>query len=106
MAWDSLQQQPATTSLALVEPDILHLYHQLSYRGRPQVRGRFALGPSGQPTVFDLAVTDPHWENVVLAQGSRTLRQADSPFLLTISLGEPLGLYCYKLIAAVIPIPP
>ena len=53
-----------------------------------------------------LVVTDPHWENLILAQGSRTLRQTDAAFLLTISVGEPLGLFCYKLIAAVIPLPP
>jgi hypothetical protein len=102
----SLQQQSAAASLALIAPDDLNLYHQLSYRGRPQARGRFSLGTGQQTIVYDLVVTDPHWENETIQRGPRTLRQTDAKYLMTISLGEPLGLYCYKLIAAIIPLPP
>lgn len=104
--WAVLQQQPATASLALATPSTLDLYHQLSLSSRPQVRGRFALGPVGQPVLYDLVVTDPRWKNRVLAQGPQTLRQADKPFAVTISLSEPFGLHCYKLIAAICFLPP
>ncbi len=100
------QQQHATASLTLIAPDTIDLYHQLSYRGRPQARGRFSLGSGAKATLYDLVITDPYWEGVVIQQGPRTLRQADAKFLVTISLGEPFGLDCYKLIAAIIPLPP
>jgi hypothetical protein len=106
VSYASLQQQPATASLALIAPDTIDLYHQLSYRGRPQARGRFTLGVGAQASLYDLAITDPRWEGVVIYQGHRILRQAETKFLVTISLGEPFGLNCYKLIAAIIPLPP
>jgi len=107
VSYASLQHQNATASLALLAPDELYLYQQLSYRGKPQARGRFSLGTGGQAALYDLAITDPHWENVVIQQPNpRTLRQADDKFLVTISLGEPFGLECYRLIAAIIVLPP
>lgn len=102
----SFQQQNADASLALIAPDSIELYHQLSYSGRPQARGRFSLGTGRQASVYDLVVTDPLWEQVIIHQGPRTLRQANSKFLVTISIGEPFGLNCYKLIAAIIELPP
>jgi hypothetical protein len=99
-------QQPATTSLTLIAPDSIDLYHQMSYRGRPQARGRFSLGAGATASLYDLAITDPLWESLVIQQGPCTLRQTEGKFLVTISLGEPFGLECYKLIAAVIPLPP
>lgn len=101
----SFQQQHATASLALIAPDSIDLYQQLSYSGRPQARGRFALGTGSQASVYDLVVTDPRWEQFVIHQGAWTLRQADSKFLVTISMGESFGLNCYKLIAAIIVLP-
>lgn len=102
------QQQPATASLALLAPDSIDLYHQLSYRGRPQARVHFTLGSGGQLCHYDLAITDPAWEARVIQQPPFTLRQLDAKFLLTISLGEPFGMvpYCYKLAAAIILLPP
>jgi hypothetical protein len=105
IACASFQQTPLTTSLALIAPATLDLYHQLSYSGRPQARGRFFLGQGSSATLYDLAITDPIWEPVVVQQGFRILRQTESKFLLTISLGEPFGLNCYKLIAAIILLP-
>jgi hypothetical protein len=104
--YSSFQQQPAAASLALIAPDTMELYHQLSYRGKPQARGRFTLGQGTKANLYDLVVTDPSWEGIVIHQGPRTLRQSDAKFLVTISLGEPLGLNCYKLIAAIILLPP
>ncbi len=102
----SFQQQPATASLALVAPPLLDLYQKPNYQGQPQVRGCFSLGQTRLPSHYDLALTDPHWENAVIGQGPRRLRQTDGRFLVTTSLGEPFGSDCYKLIAAIILLPP
>jgi len=81
------------------------VYHQ-TFHGKQRVRGQFSLGDGGQAALYDLSITEPHWEELVIQQGPRTLRQVDHRFVLTISLGEPYGLDCYKLIAAIIPLPP
>jgi hypothetical protein len=103
-----LEQQHAAASLALVAPDEVFVYHQRDARGRtrPQARGRFWLGPSATAHLYDLPITDPRQEPLVIQRGAQTLSQADGRFLLTISMGEPFGLDCYKLIAAIIPLPP
>ena len=92
-------------SLALVAPDEVSLYEQMSTMGRAQVRGRFTLSHGGRARLYDLSLTDPHWRNRVSNHGPQVLRQTDGRFLLTISLGEPLGLYCYKLVAAIVVLP-
>ncbi len=104
--YSNFQQQAATTSLALIAPETIDLYDQQSYGGRKQARGRFFLGQGPQATIYDLVITDPIWEAVVIQQGFRILRQSETKFLVTISLGEPFGLNCYKLIAAIILVPP
>jgi hypothetical protein len=102
----NLQQQPSgLSSLALVAPESLELYHQQSFSGRPQARGRFFLGNGAHGILYDLVITDPVWEPIILQQSSRTLRQTDSKFLVTVSLSEPFGMYCYKLIAAIVLLP-
>lgn len=102
----SFQQQPAATSLALIAPDRIELYQKTSFSGRPQARGRFALGLGQHTTVYDLVITDPFWEGVILRQQTRqTLQQSKIKFLVTVSLSEPFGADCYKLIAAVIRLP-
>jgi hypothetical protein len=100
-----LQHLSGLSSLALVAPDSLELYHQQSFSGRPQARGRFSLGSGANRTLYDLVITDPVWEPVILQQNMRTIRQTDSKFLVTVSLSEPFGLNCYKLIAAIILLP-
>lgn len=104
--YSSFQQQHAAVSLALVAPESIDLYHFPTPRGTPQVRGRFFLGTGSQAFIYDLAVTDPRWEANVIHQGPRILRQGDGKFVLTISLSEPFGRYCYKLIAAIVVLPP
>jgi len=107
VSYASFQQQNATVSLALIAPNSIYLYRQLSYSGRPQARGRFSLGTGNQASVYDLVVTDLHWEQFVIHQGTWTLQQADSKFLVTISMGERFQHdgNCYKLIAAIIVLP-
>lgn len=104
--YDSFQQQAATSSLALIAPNRIDLYPQISYRGKPQARGRFSLGPHSCATLYDLVITDPEWEATVIHQGTRTLWQTHGKFLITVSMGEPFGLNCYKLIAAITVLPP
>lgn len=106
VSYAQLQQQHAATSLALIAPDTLSLYHQVSYRGKPQARGRFTLGSGAQATLYDLAITDPLWESKIIHHGPCILQQSNHKFLTVISMGEPFGLYCYKLLAAVILLPP
>ena len=101
-----LQQHPVSTSLALVAPKELELYHQLSYSGRPQVRARFTLGSGARATTYNLSVTDPTWESRVISGGPKVFRNPADRALATVSLGEELRGFCYKLIAAVILIPP
>lgn len=100
------QQHPAAASLALVAPEEVSLYHQPGYHGRTQARGRFSLGMGNQKPLYDLVITDPRFETMVMREGPGTLSQSYRRFLLTISLGEPCGLNCFKLIAAVIFLPP
>jgi hypothetical protein len=99
------EKRQATASLALVAPSAVDFYRNTNSTGKQRVRGRFRLGDANNGQVYDLGVTDLQCERVVLRQGDQTLRQADAKFLLTISLGEPLASYCYKLIAAVIVLP-
>jgi hypothetical protein len=104
-AYVSFLKEPAQASLALIAPETLHVYHQ-TFHGRHRVRGQFSLGDGSQAALYDLSITEPHWEDLVIHQGPRTLRQADRRFVVTISLGEPYQAECYKLIAAIIPLPP
>ena len=104
VAVETFAAAPAKASLALVAPETVVFRCQPRPSGVPQVRGRFCLGP--RRVTFDLAVTDPRWEKKILQAGRMTLQQGEQPFLLTISLGEPYRGFCYKLIAAVIPLPP
>lgn len=75
--FSSCQEQQATASLALIAPDAIDFYHQLSFRGRPQARGQFSLGLGAEASLYDLAITDPNWDGVVIQHGRRTLRQTD-----------------------------
>jgi hypothetical protein len=98
-------KQAASASLALVAPDAMHVYHQ-SFHGKKRVRGQFSLGAGEQAALYDLSITEPHWEELVICQGPRTLRQVNGKFIVTISLGEPFVGESYKLITAIIPLPP
>lgn len=102
VAYADFQQAKAVASLALVAPDEISLHHQLSFRGKPQARGRFTLGTRAQSCLYDLVITDVHWEGNIIQQGACKLKQSDHRFFVTVSLGEPFGLYCYKLIAAIV----
>lgn len=105
-----LSTDPAEASLALVEPENLCFYATHSFRGKPQLRATFRLGSQE----YNLVVTDVFWEGLLLSQlpvgvslPFESMPELHSKYrvLLTISLGEPLHGYCYKLVAAVILLP-
>jgi hypothetical protein len=104
----SFSQTPAQASLALVIPNALewHITTSMLF-GRRQTRARFVLGS----VLYDLSVTDPVWEQHLrsLSLGVHPITSARKPadvkVLLTVSLGEPFGGDCYKLVAAVIVVP-
>ena len=108
IAYQSFSTAPATASLALVLVKFLE-FHIAEHDGKRRNRAFFALG--GQ--VYNLGLTDPAWEArlsaLPLGQHSKEKvgLQRDGRLLLTISLGEPFkDGCCYKLVAAVIPVPP
>ena len=66
--------------------------------GKRRVQGRFDHTGSS----YALWVTDPTWERRYLSQPDGSYEIGEC--CLTVSLGEPFGDACYKLIAAVIPL--
>jgi Dual OB-containing domain len=105
--WHQFEVKPASSSLALVNPDGLSFCWLKTKQGRRQLRARFVL--NGQ--AYDLVVTDLTWEEALKDSGAEAAWdeiasvQGRQP-LLTISLGEPTEFdgSCYKLVAAVIPL--
>jgi putative nucleic acid modification protein with dual OB domain len=98
--------RPANASLALIAPtDIEWRITHKPFKPRAQFRLR------GTP--YDLPVTDPAWLDTFreLGDGTHPLAacgiEPGRKVLLTVSLGEPFdeGNYCYKLVAAIIPLP-
>jgi hypothetical protein len=109
--WDrvamlELAEKPVGASLLLIAPECIDLVSIKRTDGKQQVRGRFALGTRPKLCHYDLSVTDPPWEALVKEKGPRSLRQSEQKFVATISLGEPFNGYCYKLLAAIIVLPP
>src|SRR5271157_2947394 len=103
---ETIQQTPMVASLALIAPPSIRFYSTTSYRGNPQARGQFSLGSGTNTRFYDLTITDPFWEGNTIQNGSQELRQIDGRFVITVSLGGPFALHCYKLIAAIIPLSP
>lgn len=99
-----LQRQPPTESLALVRALDIHWVIGRTDTGARQTRCRFLL----EGVLYDLPVTDPQLENRLKdrTDGVYLRKEAGIDPLgrvdLTISLGDPWGGYCYKLVAAVI----
>lgn len=97
-------EKPAASSLAIVHPSKLEFCITQSFAGNKQLRAKFEL--AGR--VFNLAVTDPVWKDRLSNKIHGTYGRADvgidndTQVFLTISLGEPLDGFCYKLVAAVL----
>ena len=92
-----LQRNNIESSLALIRPQAIWIYRTSSFTGKKQVRARFKY--SGE--VFALVVTGPVIENYDL-EYNQTYRVESRKLFLCVSLGEPFGGKCYKLVAAII----
>jgi hypothetical protein len=109
VAHAALVQQPASASLALVEPRRIQWHITTNTHGQRQTRCYFSLAGSS----YDLAITDPVFVERLagLTYGYHPREAAgiavEDRVLLTVSLGEPFEVtgHCYKLIAAVLVLP-
>lgn len=103
LSFPMLRRAPLPASLALIAPHEVAWQIGSDYTGNRQVRARFALGG----VRYDLSVTDPVWEERLksLPHGEHSMAAMGlapgDRVLLTISVGEPFGDDCYKLVAAV-----
>lgn len=102
-----LDDAPAPASLALIEPSSISWQIRESFRGNRQTRAAFQLGGRS----YSLSVTDPRWEQRLsrLSYGTHRREAAgiapQDRVLFTVSLGEPLNMECFKLVAAIIVLP-
>lgn len=110
LAETAVTSRPGISSLTLVEPQQLH-WRMALRRGRRQFRATFEY----KGTEYDLAITDPAWEQRLgelklkpdVQYSARAVKlKSNDRVLLTSSLGEPFEGNCYKLVAAVIVLPP
>lgn len=109
IAMEYLEKHPAPSSLALVQPADIR-WHNLPplADGKRRPRVAFRLGNAR----YDLPLTDPAYAKTLnmLEPGVHAARELwipeDRKLLFTISLSEPFDGICYKLVAAVIVVPP
>jgi len=107
VSYDQISQNPVKSSLTLVKPETLNWHVTTDIRNRPQARAKFDL--KGVP--YNLGITDPEWKCRLCSMPpgdysrEETGIDINDDINLTISLGEPLDGFCYKLIAAVIILP-
>jgi hypothetical protein len=106
VAWQEIEEKPTNASLALIAPERIDLVQFKKADGKHHVRGQFALTVGSRSGCYDLSLTDPHWEEIIKQKGPQILDQKKHKFLATVSLGEPFNGYCYKLLAAIIVLPP
>ena len=103
IAYDALKKCPAAASLALVRPEGLQWQvRQSPSSGKRQTRAVFRL----TGVWYNLALTDPAWLKTLASHPLGSYPEDNRDTLLTISLSEPFARdgFCYKLVAAVIPI--
>jgi len=101
--------RPARESLALVKPAGIRWRTEFNtYELRNMPRVLFHLGDVS----YDLPLTDPAYAGPLQRRDEGEYRSSDlgipedSTILFTISLGDPLDGICYKLVAAVLIVPP
>jgi hypothetical protein len=102
----TLDQNPATESLALVAPSVIE-WHATTSFGKKKTRVRFRLGDLW----YDLGLTEPKYTNALrqLPDGAHAAEEIGIPKecspLLTVSLTPPYKGDCYKVVAAVVVVP-
>ncbi|MBE9221771.1 hypothetical protein IQ215_03595 [Cyanobacterium stanieri LEGE 03274] len=105
ISYHQLQQNPAKSSLEIIQPLNITWCINNNYSGNRQIRAIFSL----HNVQYNLVVTDPNWlEHLTKFElgcySSKDIGLSQEvQFLFTISLGVPYKGHCYKLIAAVIP---
>jgi len=103
----ALHENPAASSLALITPSTVKVHITTNANENRQVRAEFEWAGEN----YSLAVTDTTWEPVTrdLDLGPYELSSLgfDRPaeVFLTISLGEEFHGSCFKLVAAIVPVP-
>lgn len=108
VALSQLDPKLPQRSLTLVIPERVRWFRTTSVKGYAQARAEFELGDAS----YSLVVTDPLWKARVVQlpagshDGPALGLEAEQPVMLTVSLAGPLQDTCYKLVAAVIPLPP
>ena len=85
------------SSLLFIQPNTLTIGVEYSY-GKRKVRATFSLNNH----TYTLAVTDPRFEEIFLKKENGQYKINASEVYMCISLGEPFGGYCYKLVASII----
>lgn len=107
--YGQLRRRPASESLALVQPEEIRWRTEFNtYLLRNVPRVLFRLGD----IPYDLPVTDPAYAGPLQRrdEGEYSSEELGIPenctILFTISLGEPLEGICYKLVAAIVAVPP
>ncbi len=108
ISYSSMVRKNAVSSLQLIRPEAVRWQIKERYGGGQQLRVQFLW----RGISYDLVVTDPFW-CIYLSRhpyGFYTVRakgaMAQSRLYFTVSLGEPLQGYCYKLVAGVLWVPP
>jgi hypothetical protein len=103
------RRSPARESLALVQPAGIRWRSEFNtYQLRNVPRVVFQLGDVS----YDLPVTDPAYAGPLQRRDEGEYSSSDlgipesRTILFTISLGEPFEGICYKLVAAVVVVPP
>ena len=100
-----------TSSLALVRPNLVSFHVRFNQRGQLQPRTVFSLWREK----YDLPITDPAWHSRIvralsakpgLAHAKTDVGMPENGgIIFTISLSEPFGGPCYKLVAGIIVLP-
>jgi hypothetical protein len=107
----SVAADELTASLALLKPSAVSFHVRLDQRSRLQPRTVFTLSRHR----YDLPITDPAWHSRIVRSLSdepglpHTKTDIGMPegseIIFTISLSEPFGGFCYKLMAGIIVLP-
>lgn len=109
--YNKIKRQPIDSSLELIQPNHPQVYLKNRNDRKDQVRVIFEI----DDVEYDLPITDPEWIDRIRSEktGIEELKyEPISIYLdentdpaLTVSLGTPYNGRCYKLVAAIIPIP-
>jgi len=96
-----IAEKRVQSSLALIRPDNLCLVVARERNGS-KVRAQFTV----RDTQYKLAVTDPilEWSYIPKGEGVYPIHSRDA--YLCVSLGEPFAGFAYKLVAAILNLPP